>query len=72
MALKVKPIITTTGVMGAQRKGDMIVWVSDDEKRIPLRIVLTLKWVGDIYVDIIKYRKGLDINDYIEYLSYED
>jgi len=50
----------------------MIVWVSDDEKRIPLRIVLTLKWVGDIYVDIIKYRKGLDINDYIEYLSYED
>jgi hypothetical protein len=71
-ALKVKPIITTTGVMGAERTGDMVVWVSDDVRRIPLRIVLTLKWVGDVYIDIVKYTRGLDINDYVEYLSYDD
>jgi hypothetical protein len=32
----VKPILESEGLF--QRKGDILIWISDDEKRIPVRV----------------------------------
>ncbi|MCB1190783.1 MAG: DUF3108 domain-containing protein [Leptospiraceae bacterium] len=51
-AIIVQPFIKTTGIFRA--KGDMFLWISDDRKRIPLKITSSVPYVGKVEVELNK------------------
>lgn len=53
-ALLVKPELTTEGLF--KRKGDIFIWISNDEKKIPLRIETKVP-VGKITAELKEYKK---------------
>lgn len=51
-AIQVQPFMKTTGIF--KSKGDILIWISDDEKRIPLKITSTVEYVGKVKVVLNK------------------
>ena len=53
--LKVKPSVTLNGK--EQKKGQMVIWVTDDERKIPVKIQSDLP-LGKINAVLTKYKQG--------------
>lgn len=53
-ALLIKPELTTEGLF--KRKGDIFIWVSNDERRIPLKVETKVP-VGKITAELKEYKK---------------
>lgn len=47
-AILVQPFIKTTGIF--RSKGNIFIWISDDEKRIPLKITADLPFAGHVTI----------------------
>ncbi len=54
-ALLIKPELTTEGLF--KRKGDIFIWISNDDKKIPLRIETKVP-VGKITAELKEYKKN--------------
>ncbi len=54
-AIKIKPEITVKGAF--KPVGDIYIWLSDDERKVPLRIESKIK-IGTIVSEIIDYQPG--------------
>lgn len=50
--LQIKPVTRFEGVL--QRRGDLLMWVSDDERSIPVRLKVEVVF-GSVYADLISY-----------------
>jgi hypothetical protein len=50
--LKVQPFIKTTGIF--RSKGNIFIWISNDEKRIPIKITADLPVAGHISVILVE------------------
>jgi len=53
-ALVVKPELTTEGLF--KRKGDIFIWISNDERKIPLRVETKVS-VGRVVAELKEYKK---------------
>lgn len=53
-ALLIKPELTTEGLF--KRKGDIFIWISNDERKIPLKIETKVN-VGKITAELKEYKK---------------
>ena len=53
-ALVVKPELTTEGLF--KRKGDIFIWLSNDERKIPLRVETKVS-VGRVVAELKEYKK---------------
>lgn len=53
-ALLIKPELTTEGLF--KRKGDIFIWISNDDKKIPLKIETKVS-VGKITAELKEYKK---------------
>lgn len=51
----IEPILKTSGIFTS--KGKMKIWITDDERRIPLKITAKLKF-GSIIVRLVDYRNA--------------
>jgi hypothetical protein len=47
--IKIKPVLMSEGIF--VRKGDVFIWVTDDEKKIPVKVESKVK-VGSIHVEL--------------------
>lgn len=52
--IKIKPSISTSGIFRSD--GELTMWVTNDEDRIPLRIESKVKPFGKIVVELISYQ----------------
>lgn len=50
--VKVKPLLKFEGVF--QRKGDVYIWLTDDERKMPVRMKSRIA-IGSIFADLIEY-----------------
>ena len=53
-ALLVKPFIKTSGLF--QKKGEVLIWISDDNRRWPLQITSKIPWIGTVKVRLYQTR----------------
>ena len=51
--IMVKPILKFEGIF--QRKGDVYIWLTDDERKMPVRMRSKIK-IGSISADLIEYK----------------
>lgn len=51
-ALLTKPFFQTSGIF--RSAGDILIWISDDSRRIPLKIQANIPYVGNIIVELIE------------------
>jgi len=53
--LVVEPIIATPGLF--QRKGRMFLWITDDEKKMPVMMVSKIP-IGSVVAKLLEYKLG--------------
>lgn len=54
--LLIKPVTKFEGVL--QRRGDLLMWVTEDERSIPVRLKVEVAF-GSVYADLIAYTPGV-------------
>ncbi|TYB31144.1 MAG: DUF3108 domain-containing protein [Candidatus Mcinerneyibacterium aminivorans] len=52
-AFKIKPVLESMGIF--KHKGDILLWISDDDKRIPLVLKSSIM-IGSVYGVLVKYK----------------
>lgn len=52
--IKIKPLLKFEGIF--QRKGDLYVWVTDDDRKMPVRMRSKIK-IGSVYAELVEYNK---------------
>jgi hypothetical protein len=53
-AVLIKPILKFEGIF--QRKGDLYVWLTDDSRKMPVRMKSKIK-IGSVFADLLEYNK---------------
>jgi len=57
---RLQPALTTSGIF--LKNGEMSLWMTDDFKRLPVKLQFKIPYLGNITCNLIEYRPGLLIN----------
>lgn len=52
-AFQVRPYLATSGIFRSE--GEILIWISNDQKRIPLKIISSISKLGEVQVELYKF-----------------
>lgn len=52
-AFQVRPYLATSGIFRSD--GEILIWISNDQKRIPLKIISSISKLGEVQVELYKF-----------------